>query len=416
MQTSKKINYKEIISCRLCNSDKLINIVDLGSQYIQHSFIHPVKSVGIAQKYPTQLVRCKNCGLVQLKHTVNRDILYSVYWYRSGTNNTMKKHLKDMVKEIMGIVKVKRPKILDIGCNDGTMLTMFPTDTKKVGIDPSDISQGEPSDFKLISDFFPSKKLSDKKFDIITSIAMFYDVDDPVFFAKEVKKLLTKNGVWVVEVAYLPTMLKNNSYDTICHEHLLYFHLEALEKIATLAGLKIVKADLNNINGGSIRCYLTLKNTNKYNNISSQISQIRQEEKDAKLSNQKIYSDFKKNIANSKKVLLKLLEKLNKENKIIHIYGASTKGNTILQYCGIGRDLIQFAADKNPEKWGAKTPGSEITIISEKESRRKKPDYFLVLPWSFKNEFLLREKKLLDAGTGMIFPLPEVEIINKDYL
>jgi len=413
MLDPKNKDYTEIKSCRLCRSDKLITVVDLGKQYIQHSFVHPLKNIGRSKKYPTHLVGCLDCGLLQLKQTVSRNILYSVYWYRSGTNNTMKKHLKVMVKEIMEVVKIKKPKILDIGCNDGTMLQMFPKNSLKIGIDPSDISQGELSDFKLISDFFPSTKLAGMKFDVVASIAMYYDVDDPVRFAKEVKKLLTQNGVWVLEVAYLPTMIKNNSYDTICHEHLLYFHLKVLEKIASTAGLKIVKADLNNINGGSIRCYLALKSSNKYNNILSGLPQIHKEEKKTALDNQKIYSNFKKNIAKSKNSLLKLLKKLKKENQIIHIYGASTKGNTILQYCGIGRDLIQFAADKNPEKWGAKTPGAEIKIISEKESRQKNPDYYLVLPWSFKKEFLIRERKLLEKGTRMIFPLPNVEVIPK---
>lgn len=408
------MKYKTITSCRVCGSQNLKKIIDLGDQYVQHAFIHPIKKNPTLEKYPTQLVACMNpdCGLVQLKHTINRHHLYSVYWYRSGTNNTMIKHLKALAREAQNTVKAKRPKILDIGCNDGTMLHFFSEDCKKTGIDPSDISYGADNKINIIHDFFPLKKLHKKTFDIIASIAMYYDVDNPVTFAREVKKILSPRGLWVLEVAYLPVMIANTSYDTVCHEHLSYFHLKSLEEIAKKASLKIVKADLNEINGGSIRCYLTHRDSKLYDNLESNLAQMQKAEKLFIQQQKKKYRRFSQNVAKQKKDLYAFLKKIKSLNKVIHVYGASTKGNTILQYCNITNTLIDAASDKNPEKWGTQTPGTKIPIVSEKESRKAKPDYYLVLPWSFRKEFLIREHALLSEGTKMIFPLPTLQIVS----
>lgn len=406
--------YSTTSSCRLCKGKNLKTVIDLGAQYIQHAFIHPKKKSPLYRKFPTYLVRCANpsCGLVQLKHTVNRAILYSIYWYRSGTNNTMISHLKGIVKEVINITPVKKPTVLDIGCNDGTMLNMFPPTCTAYGIDPSDIALDAEKKKKIIHDFFPSPKLKNKTYDVITTIAMYYDIDNPVTFAREVKKILSKKGVWIVEVAYLPTTLANNSYDTICHEHLSYFHLGTLELIAQKAGLKIVKADLNNINGGSIRCYLTHASSTLYDSLDSDLEKIRSHEHTLKINEAAIFKSFVKRVITNRNKLVQLLQKLTTEGKHIHVYGASTKGNTILQYCGIDNTFIDAAADKNKEKWGGMTPGSQISIISEEESRKMHPDYYLVLPWSFGEEFIKREQKLLKKGTKMIFPLPKLKIVS----
>ena len=214
-----------------------------------------------------------------------------------------------------------------------------------------------------------------------------------------------------MEVAYLPTTIHNTSYDTICHEHLTYYHLGPLNQIAKQAGLKIVKADLNGINGGSIRCYLTHQNSTMYDDIPSDIEKIKNKETKLMKHKKNYFDSFAKKVTRHKKDLPSLLQKLKDNGKTIHIYGASTKGNTILQYCGITNSMIDVAADKNPEKWGARTPRSNIPIVSEQTSKDLKPDYYLVLPWSFRDEFLKREKKFRDTGVKMIFPLPEILIV-----
>jgi hypothetical protein len=391
---------------------------------LQGSFIKPGKEMPSTRKIPCVLVRCNPeidenaCGLLQMKHSVPPEILYAAYWYRSGTNDTMRTHLKGIADSVLSIISKKDAAVLDIGCNDGTLLGFFPPSIKKYGCDPSDIAQ-EVKNAQIIQDVFPSKKLiqllGNKKLDAVTSIAMFYDLENPVDFVQSVKNVLSDNGIWVVEMSYMPCMLDLDSYDTICHEHLEYYSLAVLEKICSLASMKIFKVEFNDINGGSIRCYITAKENNEYDNISSFkfISDVRQKEFDMELDTDRPYNEFNQRIGKLKSELYGLLISLKKEGKHIHIYGASTKGNTILQWCGIDNSIIDYAAERNPDKYGAVTLGTNIPIISEEQSRAMNPDYYLVLPWHFKNEFLQREKATLEKGIGLIFPLPKIEIYKK---
>lgn len=412
-------------TCRVCGSSALTKVIDLGEQYLQGSFVKPGKDLPPMRKIPTSLVRCdptkdeKACGLLQMPHSVPPEILYSVYWYRSGTNQTMHNHLKEVAEEAAGFLNKANAHVLDIGCNDGTLLNYYPKRHVKFGIDPSDLVLEVTGNIKVIRDFFPSEKLLKEiqniKFDIISSIAMFYDLEDPIDFVRKIKAILAKHGLWVFEMSYMPSMLKLNSYDTICHEHLEYYSLAVIEYILKKAKMKLVKAELNSINGGSVRCYATHVDNFKYDNkeLYLSIAALRREEFDLELDTDKPYRDFQERIESNRKELMTLLKNLKQQGKKIHIYGASTKGNTILQWCGIDQTIIDCAAERNADKYGAKTPGTDIPIISETESRAMNPDYYLVLPWHFKDEFLLREKELIDQGTGMIFPLPFVEVIQR---
>lgn len=411
-------------TCRVCGSPALTHVINLGEQYLQGSFIKPGKEEPPTRKIPTTLVRCdptideKACGLLQMEHTVPPEVLYSAYWYRSGTNQTMRDHLRSITEEAVNLVEKTKARVLDIGCNDGTLLKCYPSDYIKFGVDPSDVAQEIGGDITAIQDIFPSeellKVLEGEKFDIITSIAMFYDLEEPVNFCKEIKRVLAEDGMWIFEMSYMPSMLKMNSYDTICHEHLEYYSLAVLEYLLKKADLKIVDAVENDINGGSIRCYATHVDSFAFKNKEAiqRIKQLRQEEFDMELDTDKPYRNFQDRINVHKEQLTYLLKKLKKEGKSIHIYGASTKGNTILQWCGIDNRLIDFAAERNPDKYGAYTLGTDIPIISEADSRSKKPDYYLVLPWHFKEEFLKREQETLRKGTGLIFPLPTIEVIK----
>ncbi len=411
-------------TCRVCGSSSLKKVIDLGEQYLQGSFIKPGKEMPSTRKIPCTLFRCdpqtdeNACGLLQMEHSVPPEILYAAYWYRSGTNNTMRNHLKEIVDSVTSIIQKEKASVLDIGCNDGTLLSYYPKSFIKFGCDPSDVAQ-EIKDATVVQDIFPSealtKILAGKQLDIITSIAMFYDLESPVDFVKNIQRFLSPDGVWVFEMSYMPRMLELDSYDTICHEHLEYYSLAVLEKISALAGMKIFQISFNDINGGSIRCYATHKeNTNLDKKENYQfINEIRQKEFDLDLDTDKPYIGFQQRINDLKIELHSLLMKLREEGKKIHIYGASTKGNTILQWCDIDNTLIDFAAERNPDKYGATTLGTNIPIISEEESRAMYPDYYLVLPWHFKEEFLEREKDALEKGTGFIFPVPKVEIYRK---
>lgn len=420
------MHIKTVTTCRVCGSSSLTKVIDLGEQYLQGSFVKPGKEMPSTRKIPCVLVRCNPeldenaCGLLQMQHSVPPEILYAAYWYRSGTNNTMKNHLKEIVETVTSIVKKKDAIVLDIGCNDGTLLNYYPTAFMRYGVDPSDVAQTIANgDITVVQDIFPSKKLVEtlegRSLDIITSIAMFYDLESPVDFVKGIKQMLSSKGVWVFEMSYMPRMLELNSYDTICHEHLEYYSLAVIETILRKAGMKLFKISFNDINGGSIRCYATHDSSIAYDTKEDIdfLNIIRQKEFDLELDTAKPYQKFKEDIEVVKEELYNLLEKLNKEGKVIHIYGASTKGNTILQWCNIDKKIIPYAAERNPEKYGAKTLGTDIDIISEEESRAMKPDYYLVLPWHFREEFIEREEAALNNGTGFIFPLPTVHVFKK---
>jgi SAM-dependent methyltransferase len=355
-----------------------------------------------------------------MAHSVPPEILYSAYWYRSGTNATMRNHLASLALEAVSMVDAPGATVLDIGCNDGTLLKAYPGTFKKFGIDPSDVAAEVGGEITVVQDLFPSVELDlrmeGRKADIVTSIAMFYDLENPVAFAKAIRDVLAPDGIWVVEMSYMPKMLSMNSYDTICHEHLEYYSFTVIEKIMAQADLKIVRMAQNDINGGSLRCYVTQSASlaHKRETSQSEIRQMRQEEFDLELDTDKPYRSFQDRINVHREKLLDLLRRLRAEGKRIHIYGASTKGNTILQWCGIDQRIIDCAAERNPDKFGARTLGTDIPIVSEEESRAQKPDYYLVLPWHFAEEFIEREKSTLEAGTGFIFPLPEIRIVKRE--
>ena len=396
----------------------------------------PGKEVPPVRQIPMSLVRCdpgkdeKACGLLQMENTVPPEILYSAYWYRSGTNATMRNHLRGAVETAIGILGKSRGNVLDIGCNDGTLLKNYPAGFVKYGVDPSDVAQEiDKAQVTVIQDVFPSNELlahlqrggegagdDGTKMDIITSIAMFYDLEDPVLFTRGIQRILAPQGLWIFEMSYMPTMLKMTAYDTICHEHLEYYSLAVIEHILAKSGLKVFNVEHNDINGGSLRCYATHAGNFAYKKPEYQqnCQDMHRSEFDLMLDTDRPYKNFQDRINLHREELQALLKDLKKQNKSIHIYGASTKGNTILQWCGIDNRIIDYAAERNPDKYGAHTLGTEIPIISEADSRAMKPDYYLVLPWHFKDEFVERERETVARGTGLIFPLPSIEVISRD--
>jgi SAM-dependent methyltransferase len=330
----------------------------------------------------------------------------------------MRAHLREIVEAVQLLHITPLSNVLDIGCNDGTLLNSYTKAVNRVGIDPSNSMPSSDQAILYIKDFFPSAELKARigaaKFDIITSIAMFYDLEDPLSFTREVKNLLADNGIWVVEVSYMPKMILQGSYDSICHEHLEYYSFAVLEKLFAKAQLHVFRGEFNNMNGGSIRLFVTHDHCFNYKNEENLLflRKIRINEFDLELDADRVYQRFQERAEHQRDELKKLLKNLKTDGKKIHLYGASTKGNTILQWCAIDGRTVDFAADRNPDKWGALTPGSEIPIVSEESSRAMCPDYYLVMPWHFKEEFLERERDMIIKGTKFIFPLPTVEIIG----
>lgn len=412
-------------TCRVCHSPSLTPVIDLGSQYLQNVFLKKGVPPPPMRNIPLSLVFCNPakdenaCGLLQTEYTVPPKILYSTYWYRSGTNKTMRDHLKSIAQTSVMMIRKKNATVLDIGCNDGTLLYCYPNSYKKYGIDPSNaVKEIKGKSIKIVQDTFPSAELKQKMkkrmFDVITSIAMFYDIENPIDFVKEIRELLSPKGIWIFEVFYMPDMLSLTAYDTICHEHLSYYSLAVLEYIVARAGMKIIRVAKNDINGSTIRCFVThIDNFDfkKYESSES-LHDMRQAEFDLGLDNPIPYLKLQEKIVKHKEDLSVLLKNLKRQGKRIHTYGASTKGNTLLQFCGLDNSIIDYAADRNHDKDGATTLGTNIPIISEEKSRSMKPDYYLVLPWAFRQEFLKREAKTIERGTCMIFPFPTIEIVK----
>ena len=404
-------------TCRICGN-KLTKILDLGEMYLQGLFVKEGYPQPPLRKVPLELMWCNTeenenaCGLVQLSNTVSQNILYSTYWYRSGTNTTMRNHLKDIATTVTNLLSGKQQgRVLDIGCNDGTMLSYYPSDFLKYGVDPSNsIDEIKDPIVKKIKDVFPTDKLDNKKFTAITSIAMLYDLENPVGFVYNIYDHLEDNGIWLFEMSYLPSMMNVNAFDTICNEHIEYYSLSVIEYLLEMADMKLINATLNDTNGGSVQCIAVKKENTLYEENTENLNKLRTLEFEMKMDTIEPYNNFKHRVIKICNNLRIIVNNIQKEGKTIHLYGASTKGNTLLQACGIDNSIIPYAADRNPDKWGAKTLGTNIQIISEEESRKMKPDYYLVLPWHFKNEFIVREKEIIESGTKFIFPMPTLEI------
>lgn len=416
---------KEYIFCRICdtNIQEEESFLNLELQSIQGALWTPKKPLVPTRKVLHEIVKCPSCNLIQNRRSVDPDILYSSYFYRSSISDTMKNHLKSITKNASQTVskdKYEVLNVLDIAANDFTLLKFYSEHYNKVAIDPSDISleaSKENPEITLINDCFPSPKLYSEKgqieFNIITSIACFYDINDPVKFAIEIKKLLSENGIWICEFAYLPLVLERLSYDGLVHEHVTLYSLQTFEEVLSRAGLKAIKAIKNDVNGGSLQVWITHEKCSCYEKFGKkELTQIKVEEFNANLEGDDIYENFTQRVENHRKELIDVLFKLKNNNEKIHILGLSTKLNNILQYCDLGPSVFECASERDPEKFGGKTL-SGIPIVPEEESR-KTATVYLVGPYHFKNEILKREKKFIMNGGKLLFPLPEITLVTKE--
>ena len=404
----------KIVNCTNCKSKKLSKIFGLGKLSFSGRFAKTFSEV--IPSAQLNLIMCKVCKLVQLDRSFDPKYLYGKgYGYRTGINKTMTEHVKQTVRYASKIANLeKKDCVLDIASNDGTLLSFYPKNITTVGIDPlvnKYKSFYNKIDFK-ISNFFNIKDITKlkikKKFKIITALSVFYDLRDPNKFLKGVKQILDNDGIFVLEHADLYSIIKNNIFDTICHEHLGYFSSKAIIEMMNNNGFKVFNHEFNNINGGSSRYYISHKNS-KYKILKS-VKNILAKEKKLGLHHKKTFDIFFKKILIENIKLKNLIGKIKKNNLSIHGYGASTKGNILLQFCKIGSKHIDYIAERNPLKYGMYTPRTKIKIISEKLSRSLKPNYYLVLPWHFKKEILEREKKQIKKGVKFIFPLPNLNV------
>jgi len=368
---------------------------------------------------PLELVRCTSCNLVQLNHTFSRESLYHHYWYRSGISSTMRSALSDVVEKSCEIVRPRTGEIvLDIGCNDGTLLRSYKIPgLQLIGFEPAKnlVEAARNGTTFVFNDFFGSKQFRNKfgksKAKIITSVAMFYDLDNPGNFVRDIIECLDLRGIWVVQQNYLCSMLQQNGFDNVGHEHLTYFSLETMNKLVRENGLEIFEVETNDVNGGSFRTHVAHKGRFP---VSENVLSMQSYETRLFSRIPSIFETFAQNTRMIGARLRDFVRAQVKNGKSIYVYGASTRGNTILQYCRLDYRFIKKATDANPEKWGRKTPGTMIPIVSKEEARRDSPDFFLVLPHHFQDEIAREERKYLETGGRFIIPLPEFRILGID--
>lgn len=409
--------YTEIKDCRLCHGTRLTTVLDLGVQALTGVF--PKAQEPDVPGGPLQLCKCEDCDLVQLRHNYDLGKLYGEnYGYRSGLNQSMVRHLHQKVAKIRTLASLNPGDlVVDIGSNDSTTLQAYPDNLTLVGVDPSGpkFKQYYPPHISLIPDFFSAKLVKQaypgKRAKVVTSIAMFYDLERPQLFVNEIAELLDDDGLWVFEQSYLPLMLETHSYDTACHEHLEYYSLKQIKRMLDQAGLKIVDVEFNDINGGSFSVMAAKRNA-PHPEATALITQTLEKEERMGLGGLELYRKFADRVTDHRRHLLDLLARLRREGKTVIGYGASTKGNVLIQYCGIDAKLVPSIAEVNPDKFGARTPGSNIPIVSEATARAMKPDYFLVFPWHFRTAIVQREQEFLRAGGRFIFPLPRIDIVS----
>lgn len=410
--------YKKVEKCRICGNTHLERVLDLGEQMLTGVF--PREKDAKVTTGPLRLVKCTGgdeaCGLLQMEHSYDLGEMYGEnYGYRSGLNASMVEHLHNKVKRILGMVELRNGDlVIDIGSNDSTTLQAYPSSGPVlVGVDPTGVKFHSyyPPHIQLIPDFFSAAlvkaRFPGQKAKVVTSFSMFYDLEDPMGFMRQVYDVLTDDGVWVFEQSYMPTMLDTNSYDTVCHEHLEFYALRQIKWMADRVGFKILDVEFNDINGGSFS--VTVSKLLGDLTVVPLVQKILDDERVKGLDTLTPYQAFAQRVVLTKRDLLKFIETARAEGKSVAVLGASTKGNVLLQYCGLTTNEVGFVGEVNPEKFGCYTPGTWIPIIPEQELLAKKPDYMIVLPWHFRTFFTTHKKF---AGMSLVFPLPKVEVVT----
>ena len=406
-----------IDQCRISGSNNLITILNLGNQALTGIF--PKSKNEKITNGPLEVVWCPDSGLLQLKHSYDLSEMYGEnYGYKSSLNISMVEHLKQKIFQLERLYSISSGDlVIDIGSIDATLLKSYTTKgLKRIGIDPTGnkFKKLYTDGLELIPDFFSKdifvKKYGKAKAKIITSIAMFYDLENPKKFVLDILEVLDKDGIWHFEQSYMPTMLRMNSYDTICHEHLEYYSLLNIKALLNECGFKIIDVVMNSINGGSF-AVTACKKENPIKSNDVLIEWLLNNETRMNLNTLKPFKQFKERVYEHRTNLRNLINNLNSDGKKIIGYGASTKGNVLLQFCKFSEKELICMAEVNQEKFGSYTPGSNIPILSEEEAKSMNPDYMLVLPWHFKETIIKREKKYISNGGKLIFPLPEIEIV-----
>jgi hypothetical protein len=408
---------KAIGRCRICDSGQFRELFDLGQ--LHSCGVFPRQSEADPPAAPLNLVQCVVCGLVQLSHDfAGEELFRSTYGYRSGLNESMVHHLSRITGAVQRCVALEAGDIvLDIGSNDGTLLSSYDTaNIVRIGIDPTIVrfKKYYRPGILTLDEFFTEKNFrrlcASGSARIVTSISMFYDLPAPNDFVRDVASVLAPDGVWILEQSYLPSMVDRNSFDTICHEHLEYYCLRQILDLTARHGLRVFDVSLNDVNGGSFQVWVCRAEAPYLPNNKVIADLLEMEEKQGYAGGKPIL-DLKARVSSVRVSVLEFFARVRRQGKLVHGYGASTKGNTLLQFFGITPELLPAIAERNEEKFGCRTPGTGIPIISEDESRAARPDYYFILPWHFRDAFLKREREFIERGGRLVFPLPTLDIV-----
>lgn len=412
--------YSEIKCCRLCQSTNLTTILNCGNQYvvnfIQASELHEWIAGKHEHPIPLVLSLCENCKYVQLRHSVNPDRLYRKFWYLSGVNESMCRTLKEIVDEGRTLSGAYTKTVaLDIGSNDGTLLSFYDSTSTKVGFDPAEnltyLAKCTAQTPHIFADYFTPdyskhlKVLAPNGFDVITAISMFYDLENPKPFLTTVKDALAPNGVFIIQMNYLLSMLEQNAVDNIAHEHLGYYSLGVLINVLKSCGLRVHDAAVNDVNGGSIRVFITKEGFKPDAKATARVAALLAKEAAAKLDETATYEEFGKRVGLICSQIRQYINRAVSKTKTVYLYGASTRGSTLMQMVVPQRGTIRGAAERNPDKYGYHMIGTWIPIVSEEEAS-KHADVYIVLPWHFKRSILDREEAMMLRGVELMFPLP----------
>ena len=415
---------KKIDRCRACGGESLTPIFDMGPQFLHTAFEKEGVCGDAAERYPTEVLLCAEenggCGLAQAAVAAPRDRLYANYWLRSGASRSGRAHLRELAEDVFEVAGRESANVLDIGCNDGALLSCFPSEARRYGVDPCEIARMIGPWAQIANEAFPNNTdgapFDGVAFDIVTSIAVLATVEDPSAFACAVRDMLAPNGVWVIETPHWAQLVEAGAYDALCHEELSFFSLQGLERLIENAGLRVVRAQANGFAGGRLRVWAVRPDYSgpEDSGWADATAQLRGSEAVLGLGSVETYQAFKTKAEAQRRELGAFLEEISARGETVHVYGASTRGNVILQYCGIDRAMAPIAAARNPLKAGTRIPGANIDVVSEPVSRTMRPDYYLVMPWAYPREVLEREREIIFEGTKLIFPLPELRVVCRE--
>jgi C-methyltransferase C-terminal domain/Putative zinc binding domain/Methyltransferase domain len=423
--------FKTIERCKICGSSALTDVIHIPPQYLSPTFTRDNATEGELAKLrvPLTMTLCdrarnaQGCGLLQLREEVDPDLLYRRYFYRSATSETMRTDLKAVIADICGRVALRAGDIVvDIGANDGTTLAFYPSHLRRVGFEPAQNIDwsGVDKGITIINDYFSAapfhQHFGDAKAKAIGCNAMFYDLSNPNSFTCDVKAILASGGIWCIQLSYLPLMLTNMNFYDICHEHLSYYSLEALQALMARNGLMVIDASTNGVNGGSLRAFVThddnrgaITDAGKRN-----LADLAAREAELKVQGAQTYRDYFAKIQELSRLVTQYMQRERANNGQVFGLGASTKGNVLLQLFGITKEMMPYISERNPEKVGLRTLGTDFELISEERARSLHPSSMLVLPWYFKTEIVKREQDYLDQGGKLLFPMPYAHVVSKD--